>query len=159
MKKSIRVTWALVLLVLLGVFAVGGFAQQRKRVILEAFWWEGRPGGGIGPGYRNDNYPLGWFNYLADLAPRLHSIGIDAVWIPPTVKNAVGAACLDEDRATNPSTCRKGLVPVLPSVSFGYAPFDFYDLGDKYQKGSLRTKLGTKDEFLRMVAVMHANGI
>ena len=32
MKKSIRVTWALVLLVLLGVFAVSAFAQQRKRV-------------------------------------------------------------------------------------------------------------------------------
>jgi alpha-amylase len=145
--------------VLLAVCALSASAQPRKRVILQAFWWEGRPGGGIGPGYRDDHYPLGWFNYLADLAPRLRSIGIDAIWIPPTVKNAVGAICLGEDRTTNPSTCRKGLVPVLPSVSFGYAPFDFYDLGDKYQKGSLRTKLGTKDEFLRMVAVMHANGI
>ena len=37
------------------------------------------------------------------------------------------------------------------------------DLGDKYQKGGgsnrLKTGMGTKDEFLRMVAVMHANGI
>lgn len=145
--------------VALGMFASSAFAQPNKRVILQAFWWEGVAGGGIGPGYRNDNYPLGWFNYLADLAPRLRASGIDAVWIPPTIKNAVGAACLGEDRSTNPSTCTKGLVPVLPSVAFGYAPFDFYDLGDKYQKGSLRTKLGTKDEFLRMLAAMHANGI
>jgi alpha-amylase len=155
-RIDLRLLW---LVVLLDIFALSTFGQTRKRVILEAFWWEGRPGGGIGSGYRNDNYPLGWFNYLADLAPRLHSIGIDAVWIPPSMKNALGAACLGEDHATNPSTCTKGLVPVLPSASFGYAPFDFYDLGDKYQKGSLRTKLGTKDEFLRMVAVMHANGI
>jgi len=155
-RKSVQI---LLSLILLGASALSAFAEPRKQVILQAFWWEGRPGGGIGPGYRNDNYPLGWFNYLADLAPRLRQIGIDAVWIPPTVKNAVGAACLGEDPTTNPSKCIKGLVPVLPSAAFGYAPFDFYDLGDKYQKGSLRTKLGTKDEYLRMVAVMHANGI
>ena len=41
----------------------------------------------------------------------------------------------------------------------GYAPFDHYDLGDKYQKGFLKTKLGDKDQLLRMVAVMKANGI
>jgi glycosidase len=32
-------------------------------------------------------------------------------------------------------------------------------LGDKFQKGSTRTNLGTKDELLRMIAVLHANGI
>src|SRR6266849_3242565 len=110
--RSWSVFWACVLT---GVCALSASAQQTKRVILQAFWWEGRAGGGIGPGYRNDNYPLGWFNYLADLAPRLRSIGIDAIWIPPTVKNAVGAACLGEDRTTHPSTCRQGLVPVLSS--------------------------------------------
>ena len=40
---------------------------------------------------------------------------------------------------------------------------DHYDLGDKYQKGGgsnrLKTGMGTKDELLRMIAVMHANGI
>lgn len=94
------------------------------KVVLQAFWWD----------YWNNNYPNGWYNYLADLAPRLRDMGIDAVWIPPSIKNA----------GTN---------------SNGYSPFDHYDLGDKYQKGSLKTRLGTKDEYLRMVAVMHANGI
>ena len=89
----------------------------------------------------------------------LHSIGIDAVWIPPTVKTQWELRVSTKTEPEIPAHVGKGLVPVLPSVSFGYAPFDFYDLGDKYQKGSLRTKLGTKDEFLRMVAVMHANGI
>src|SRR5690606_15196205 len=60
-----------------------------------------------------------------------------AVWIPPTIKNlSFGSE---------------------PGV--GYAPFDNYDLGDKFQKGLTTTRLGTKDELLRMVAVLHANGI
>lgn len=83
--------------------------------------------------YYNSNYPEGWYNYLSELAPRLREIGLDAVWIPPSTK-AGG------------------------SGSVGYDPFDGYDLGDKYQKG-LKTRLGDKNEYLRMVAVMHANGI
>ena len=84
--------------------------------------------------YYNNNYPNSWASYLTELAPRLKAMGIDAVWIPPSYKNS----------GTN---------------SVGYSPFDHYDLGDKYQKGSVTTRFGTKDEFLRMVAVMHANGI
>lgn len=38
----------------------------------------------------------------------------------------------------------------------GYSPFD---LGHKYQKGDVRTHFGSKDEFLRPVAVLHANGL
>ncbi len=94
------------------------------KVVLQGFWWD----------YWNSNYPNTWSNYLADLAPRLRDMGIDAVWIPPSIKNA----------STN---------------SNGYSPFDHYDLGDKYQKGSLRTRVGSKDELLRMVAVLHANGM
>jgi alpha-amylase len=94
-----------------------------KKVLFQGFWWD----------YENDNYPNGWANYIADLAPRLKNMGVDAIWIPPSVKN------------------------FGPFV--GYAPFDHYDLGDKYQKGRDTTRLGTKDELLRMVAVLHANGI
>jgi glycosidase len=95
-----------------------------KKVVLQGFWWD----------YRNDNYINRWANYITELAPRLKSMGIDAVWIPPSVKNE------------NPNYV-------------GYSPFDHYDLGDKFQKNSLRTNLGTKDELLRMIAVLHANGI
>lgn len=84
--------------------------------------------------YYNANYHLNWSNYLTELAPRLKEMGVDAVWIPPSSKNE--------------------------SSSFvGYAPFDHYDLGDKFQKNSTGTRLGTKNELLRMIAVMHANGI
>jgi alpha-amylase len=94
------------------------------KVVLQGFWWD----------YWNNNYPNGWSNYLSDLGPRLRNIGIDGVWIPPSVKNA-------------------------STSSNGYSPFDQYDLGDKYQKASLKTRLGNKDELLRMVGILHANGM
>lgn len=101
--------------------------QTEKKVILQGFWWD----------YENRNYPNGWANYLTDLAPRLRDMGIDGVWIPPSVKNYAQGN----------------------SPGVGYAPFDHYDLGDKFQKGQTATRLGTKDELLRMVAVLHANGL
>jgi len=106
-------------------FPPAAWSQTTKRVVLQGFWWD----------YWNNNYPFAWANYLTDLAPRLRELGIDAVWIPPSVKNEGGPTAV------------------------GYAPFDHYDLGDKFQKGDVRTRLGTKDELLRMAAVMHANGI
>lgn len=95
-----------------------------RQVMLQGFWWD----------FYNANYNNGWANYLAELAPRLKELGIDAVWIPPTIKNT----------GTN---------------SVGYAPFDHYDLGDKFQKGNVRTRNGDKDELLRMMAVLKANGM
>jgi alpha-amylase len=85
--------------------------------------------------YYNNNYPEGWSNYLVRLAPRLQALGIDAVWVPPATKGNAG------------------------TTSVGYDVFDHYDLGDKYQKGTTPTRMGTKDEYLRLVAVMHAHGI
>ncbi|MBI4323814.1 MAG: hypothetical protein HY674_00960 [Chloroflexi bacterium] len=63
----------------------------------------------------------------------MRSLGIDAVWIPPTCKG---------NGATG---------------SVGYDIFDHYDLGDKYQKGATPTRFSNKDEFLQSVAVRHAN--
>ena len=91
-------------------------------VLFQGFWWD----------FLNNNFDNQWADYLAELSPRLAELGIDGVWIPPTIKN--------------------------PGHWVGYAPFDHYDLGDKYQKGFTGTRLGTKDELLRMVAIMHANG-
>ncbi|WP_426061332.1 alpha-amylase family glycosyl hydrolase [Hymenobacter sp. B1770] len=110
----------LLLAVMLGLSNQAARAQQ---VVLQGFWWD----------YWNANYPNGWANYIADLAPRLKSMGIDAVWMPPTIKNG--------------------------NQGNGYSPFDNYDLGDKYQKGFLATRVGNKDELLRGVAILHANGI
>lgn len=104
-------------------------ANRVKKVVVQGFWWD----------FRNDNFPNRWSNYLTEMAPRLKSMGIDAIWVPPSYKNG-------------------------STGSVGYSPFDTYDLGDKYQKGgsdslNVRTRMGTKDELLRMIGVMHANGI
>ncbi len=115
------------LILILSISLLGGVCAQNspsRQIVLQGFWWD----------YWNANYPNGWSNYLAELAPRLRALGIDAVWIPPTVKNP----------GTN---------------SVGYVPFDHYDLGDKYQKNNVKTRMGDKDEVLRMMAVMKANGL
>jgi alpha-amylase len=122
MTRTFTQRWLKVFLTLAIICFVSlqGFAQK---VVLQGFWWD----------FHNNNYPNGWANYLADLAPRLKEMGIDAVWIPPSIKNG--------------------------NQGNGYSPFDHYDLGDKYQKGFVGTRLGTKDELLRAVAILHANGI
>ena len=76
-----------------------------------------------------------WFDYLAKLAPRLANLGFDGIWCPQPCKDAGG---------TN---------------SMGYTPFDLYDLGSKNQKWGPSTRFGSQDEFLRMIAVCHANGL
>ncbi|WP_199243516.1 alpha-amylase domain-containing protein [Hymenobacter sedentarius] len=114
---------ARLLLMLALLLGLDNQAARAQKVVLQAFWWD----------YWNSNYPNGWANYLADLAPRLKTMGVDAIWIPPTIKNG--------------------------NQGNGYSPFDNYDLGDKWQKGFLATRMGTKDELLRAVAVLHANGI
>jgi alpha-amylase len=115
------------LLLIACIFSVTfSFSQNpwNGKVVIQGFWWD----------YWNNNHPNAWANYLTELSPRMRDMGIDAVWIPPTIKNA----------GTN---------------KVGYSPFDHYDLGDKFQKGSVTTRFGNKDQFLRMVAVYHANGI
>ena len=118
-RKRFRAFWLFTLLLL----GLENQAAHAQKLVIQGFWWD----------YWNSNYPNGWANYLADLAPRLQTMGVDAIWIPPTIKNG--------------------------NQGNGYSPFDNYDLGDKWQKGFLATRMGNKDELLRAVAVLHANGI
>jgi alpha-amylase len=62
-------------------------------------------------------------------------LGIDAVWLPPAYKAKEGG------------------------LSNGYDPYDLFDLGEFEQKGSLRTKFGTKDEYIKAIATLHEKGI
>jgi alpha-amylase len=83
----------------------------------------------------NGNYPFDWYTYLAKLAPRVAALGFDGIWTPPP--------CKDIDAHNN----------------MGYTPYDYYDIGQKNQKGAVGTRFGTQDSFLRLVAVAHANGL
>jgi alpha-amylase len=83
----------------------------------------------------NGNYPFDWYTYIAKLAPRIAAMGFDGIWTPPP--------CKDTDAHNN----------------MGYTPYDYYDIGQKNQKGAVGTRFGTQDAFLRMIAVAHANGL
>jgi alpha-amylase len=83
----------------------------------------------------NSNYPQDWYTYLAKLAPRLAAIGFDGIWTPPP--------CKDTNAENN----------------MGYTPYDYYDIGQKNQRGGVSTRFGSMDSFLRLVAVAHANGL
>jgi alpha-amylase len=83
----------------------------------------------------NGNYRFNWYTYLAKLAPRIAALGFDGIWTPPPCKDTA---------AQN---------------NMGYTPYDYYDIGQKNQKGASGTRFGTQDDFLRLIAVAHANGL
>lgn len=65
----------------------------------------------------------------------LASLGFDAVWLPPATK-ALGG-----------------------KNSVGYDSYDIYDLGEFDQKGSTRTKYGTKEQLQNAIKSLQAKGI
>lgn len=74
------------------------------------------------------------WNRLRDDAQHLSQIGVTGVWIPP---------------------CYKG----TSSDDVGYGAYDLYDLGEFDQKGTVRTKYGTKQELHDCIQALHDNGI
>ncbi|WP_027108157.1 alpha-amylase [Lacticigenium naphthae] len=71
---------------------------------------------------------------LKDDAIHLKEMGITAVWIPPCFKST------STDDA-------------------GYGIYDLYDLGEFDQKGSVRTKYGTKEELIEAIKALHEQNI
>ncbi|MBS9856144.1 alpha-amylase [Vibrio alginolyticus] len=68
-------------------------------------------------------------------ASALSDNGFTALWLPPAYKGAGG------------------------SNDVGYGVYDMYDLGEFDQKGSVRTKYGTKDQYLNAINAAHKNNI
>jgi alpha-amylase len=75
-----------------------------------------------------------WTELSAE-AENLAAIGVTSVWLPPAYKGTGGG------------------------MDVGYGVYDMYDLGEFDQKGSVRTKYGTKDEYLAAIATAQAAGI
>jgi alpha-amylase len=61
---------------------------------------------------------------LAEKADHLARTGITALWLPPATKGLSGV------------------------FDVGYGTYDLFDLGEFFQKGSVRTKYGTKEDYL-----------
>ena len=73
--------------------------------------------------------------HAREQAPRLSSMGITHVWLPPAYKSALGTS------------------------EPGYAVYDLYDLGEFDQKGTIRTKYGTREEYQACINEFHNNGM
>ena len=72
---------------------------------------------------------------VASEATYLAKLGITDIWLPPAYK----------------ASGRK--------FDTGYAVYDLYDLGEFDQKGSIETKYGTKDEYIKSIEELHKNNI
>jgi alpha-amylase len=72
---------------------------------------------------------------LESEAKSLAQAGFTALWLPPASKSSGG------------------------SDSVGYGTYDLYDLGEFNQKGSLRTKYGTKDQLLTGIQAAQNAGL
>jgi len=72
---------------------------------------------------------------LAAEAPALAQAGFTSVWLPPAYKGAAGG------------------------LDTGYGVYDLFDLGEFDQKGSTRTKYGTRQEYLAAIRAAQDAGI
>ncbi|MBE2213335.1 MAG: hypothetical protein IAE82_05645 [Opitutaceae bacterium] len=80
-----------------------------------------------------------WYDFLASKAAALRDMrdgqGIDRIWFPPPSKGQSGA------------------------LSMGYDPYDYYDLGTYFQKGTTAGRFGTQAQLRAAIAAYHAQGI
>ncbi len=72
---------------------------------------------------------------IINVSPNLKKLGITSVWLPPAYKGAGGIN------------------------DTGYGVYDLYDLGEFNQKGTVRTKYGTKDEYVAAIRTLQLDGI
>lgn len=75
-----------------------------------------------------------WWKRCSAKAHNLAALGITDIWLPPAYK------------ATSQG-------------DVGYGVYDLYDLGEFDQKGTVRTKYGTKSEYLEAIQSFHNEGI
>jgi alpha-amylase len=72
---------------------------------------------------------------LVENAKTMAEAGITAVWLPPAYKGAAGG------------------------YDVGYGVYDLFDLGEFDQKGSVRTKYGTREEYLAAIKAAQNAGM
>ena len=76
-----------------------------------------------------------FWKQVADHAERLSDLGFNSLWLPPAYKGISG------------------------SDSNGYDVYDLFDLGEFDQKGTTRTKFGTKEEYIHAIESLQARKI
>ncbi|MGL5080600.1 MAG: alpha-amylase [Microcoleaceae cyanobacterium] len=75
------------------------------------------------------------WNEVTRNAKALADAGFTGLWLPPAYKGMGGIN------------------------DVGYAVYDMYDLGEFEQKGTIRTKYGTRADYLKAIHTLHSHGI
>lgn len=83
----------------------------------------------------NDNDPDLW-NKVKQEASGLSELGVTALWLPPAFKGS----------SFNPDGKN-----AHEKFGVGYGIYDLYDLGEFNQKGTIRTKYGTREQYLAAI--------
>ncbi len=76
-----------------------------------------------------------FWKQLVKTAPELHKAGFTSLWLPPAYKGTAGG------------------------FDVGYGVYDLFDLGEFDQKGSVRTKYGTREEYLEAIRAAKEQGL
>ncbi|KAI0775233.1 alpha amylase [Trametes elegans] len=77
---------------------------------------------------------MSWWRHFESEVPQLAALGVTQVWLPPPNK-------------------------AMRAQGQGYDAYDLWDLGEFYQKGTIATRWGTKEELVRAIATANAHGI
>ncbi|PIL35604.1 hypothetical protein GSI_02332 [Ganoderma sinense ZZ0214-1] len=77
---------------------------------------------------------MSWWKHFETEVPNLAEMGISQVWLPPPNK-------------------------AMRKQGQGYDAYDLWDLGEFYQKGTIATRWGTKEELVHAIAAANAHGI
>ena len=72
---------------------------------------------------------------MGERAEELAKLGFTAVWLPPAYKGQAGA------------------------TDVGYGVYDLWDLGEFDQKGTVRTKYGTREDYVAAVKALQDAGV
>ncbi|AEX84984.1 glycosidase [Marinitoga piezophila KA3] len=83
----------------------------------------------------NEKTKSGLWVELSKKIPDLALMGITALWLPPAYKGQAGKS------------------------DVGYGVYDLYDLGEFNQKGTISTKYGTKEQYLKLIENAHLYNI
>ncbi|NJR59158.1 MAG: alpha-amylase [Cyanobacteria bacterium CRU_2_1] len=75
------------------------------------------------------------WNEVTDKAKELANAGFTAVWLPPAYKGFAG------------------------TFDVGYGVYDLFDLGEFNQRGDIRTKYGTREQYLAAIKALHSSGV
>ncbi|QCK16905.1 alpha-amylase [Mangrovivirga cuniculi] len=91
------------------------------------------PGGGVIMQAFYWDVPAGgnWYNTIKSKISEWDAAGISAIWLPPVSKAMNGP------------------------YSMGYDPFDYFDLGEYNQMGSVETRFGSKNELISLINTAH----